>query len=440
VSDDAFKIKALQGLDPITPTIGGLLPFRPMRWSPVGALFRAQDTITATSRRVVARWSIGGASDWQAPEGTAADIALGSVVSPGADWRSLGSLSTRVTPGCELRAYALVSPAGITQDGAPTHPTGFYGDIRVQVTWTNGSSSTGPHSKTASTPGSSEPEGDAADEAGANHSNTTIVSLGRHFPPGYTTTPATAAAYSEWTDALIELSIRGNPRVQSIVVYEHPLSHVTAHNNDGLVSVHAMPPGFAALTPGPMTRAPDGPTNEEHRHGTRRMMQVAERQSERLGPRIMHWLAWNEAEADLWEQAEATPVTTTSTTFVHLLDATITTYTNNTPGWLVGSGYAKLARLCDPVLIGRNEIAAVPVRVRVDAERAVANGVVRVQAGAYDWVDVRVTGGRGIYTATGYLQGQVHGDHGSPPLVVWIRSLTGGTLSVYSVSCDFGSW
>jgi hypothetical protein len=280
-----------------------------------------------------------------------------------------------------------------------------------------------------------------AQGAGQNWTLTRAVEIGRFSPAGFVSTPATAATYSEWSDVEITLEIRGGARLQQVVVYEYPLSHVTEHDDDGLVSVHAMPPSLSPQTPGPMTRAPDGPTYEEHRFGSRRTMQVAERQSERLGPRILHWNAWDESETDLWQQSEATPIAITQTAFRHLLDSTITTYGANTPGWIVGAAYAKLRRLSGEVLIGRNEIAAVPVRVRVDASRAVGNGILRVQCGLYDWVDVTVTGGRAIYEATGYIESQIYADDPSMPLVMFGRVLAGGsTLSVYGVDIDYGTW
>lgn len=446
MADTEFKARALQGLAPISPAIGGLVPLSPLRWSPAGAVMRAQDTIPATSRRVVAEWHLSGSSAWAQPRGTD-DPVNGTAQYPEDDvWRVLKTTFAHVTPGCELRAFAVASPSGLASHdlggGLGFQSAGAWAEVRVGVTWTNGASTTGPHYKSAAIPGSGDGTygGFEALEAGQNWHNALGIEIGRMSPPEYTSDPAVAAAYSEWSDVELSIECRGGARLHQVTVYEYPLSHVTEHDNDGLTSVHAMPPSNIAITPGPMTRAPDGATYEEHRHGSRRMMQVAERQSERLGPRIATWTCWDESATGIWSQAEGNPTTTTSTTFVHLVDSAITTYATTRPGWLVGSGYAKLARLCDPTLIGRNEIAAIPVRVRVDASRAVANGTVRVQCGLYDWIDVTVTGGRATYEATGYLEGQVHGDHAAPPLVMWIRSLAGGTLSVYSVSVDFGHW
>lgn len=445
--DTQYKAKGLATLDPISPVLGGLAPMTPLRWAPVGAAMRAQDTIPATSRRIVAQWSLSSAEGWAQPAGTVnPNTPFGTPNYPDNTWRRLGSFAANVTPGCELRSYAVYSLAGLVQKTVLSDyvSDGAWAEVRVGVTWTHGASSTGPHYRTSAMAGSPTGTytGGELDGPGQEWSALQVTPTARHVPPGYLDDPAVAAAYSEWSSARIELEIRGGARVVEIVVYEHPVSHVTDHDDDGLTSVHAMPATQAPLTPGPLTKAPDGPTYEEHRFGTRRLAQVAERQSERLGPRIMHWSAWDEDEAAIWEQAEGTPRTTSSTSFVHLLDSTvsITSYALNTPGWIVAGAHAQLARLCDPVLIGRGAIGAVPMRVRVDASRATANGTVRVQCGRYDWVDVTVTGGRAIYTRTGYIETQVTPDQDAWPLVVWISSAAGGTLSVYSVSVDFGTW
>lgn len=454
MADTQYKSRSLAQLEPVSPAIGGLLPLTATRWAPFGALMRAQDTIPATSRRIVAEWGIGGAADFAQPRGTddpGSDSApVASRVYPDDAWRTLGTYYANVTPGCDLVAEVTAVPSGIVQKdvtpvgGDSVALDGVWGEVRVGVTWTNGASSTGPHYRTRAIPGSSAGDygGAEADGAGQAWSQTRIYSVGRHRPPGYLETSATAVAYSEWSEVAITLGIRGGARPVHFVVYEQPIAHTTQHDDDGLTSVHAMPASLAPLTPGPMVTATQGATYEEHRHGTRRTAQVAERQSERLGPRIMHWTCWDESDTAIYAQTEGNPVTRAAgSSFVHLLDSSITstTYGLNTPGWIVGSAYAQLARLCDPTCIARGAFAAVPVRVRVDASQSAGTGTVRVQCGPYDWVDVSVTGGRAVYQRSGIIEGQATADHAAYPLVVWLGS-SGGTMSVYSVSVDFGTW
>jgi len=198
------------------------------------------------------------------------------------------------------------------------------------------------------------------------------------------------------------------------------------------------PPVPGAKTSFPQTNAADGPTYEEHRFGSRRMAQVAERQSERLGPRPFAMSTWNESTHDPLTETEPDPITTASSTFVDMMASSITTWDRNNPGWIIAGSNAQLHRLNDVRLIARGRFAVIPVRVRVDASRTAGTGTVRVQSGSYEFVDVSITGARDWYTATGYLVSQVLADHNSASCSVFIRCSGGGTLSVYGVSVDFG--
>lgn len=455
MSDTQYKSKSLAGLDPAYPALGSLVANTLMRWSPWAAVMRAQDTIPATARRVLGEWHISGATTWQQGDGsddpgtTEAPVPL-QVYPEEDEWRTIATFRSHVTPGCELRARVLYCPAGLTQrtvtpvGGSEWASSGAWADFRVRVTWANGVSSSGPHDWSLTMPGAVggtygglEPQG-----AGAAWASLSEAELTQIRPPDFTTDPAIAATYSEWSDVLVALAVRGGSRIVHAVVYEYPLGHTTEHDDDGLTSVHAMPAGGVPLTPYPMLKAPDGATYEEHRHGTRRVAQVAERQSERLGPRILQWTSWTEDEADLYQQAEQSPISVTSATFVELGSADdvtpISAYSVDGPGWIVAGAHAKLARLCEPNLISRGGFGVVPVRVRVDAGNS-GTGVLRVQSGLYEWIDVSLTGGRGTYTATGHLQSQAHGDHDAPPVMIFVRA-SAGTVDIYNVSVDFGTW
>jgi len=443
MSNDEYKSVLLRGLDTIVPGLGSLAPLTPVRWAPMRNAMRAQDAILATTCRILAQWSVSGADDWSVPTGTT-DPAGGGQAYPDDTWRVLGTYTSRVTPGSVLKSYCEANPSGLVEKlvGSNWVSDGAWGEVRVGVTWTNGATSVGPIYSSLGLEGSAEGTygGLEPSEPGQAWTECRVREIGTHRPTGFVDDPAVRAVYSEWSDVEITIEVRGGARVEHVAVHEYARAHTTGHDNDGLTSANAMPATAGQLTRGPLTKAVDGATYEEHRFGTRRAMQVAERQSERLGPRVMCWSCWDETDSNIWDQAEGNPVTTTSATFVHLLDSTITSYSGSAnPGWIVGGAYAQLHRLCDPTLIAVGRFAAVPVRVTVDAARSAGDGVVRVQCGTYDWVDVPITGARAEYTQVGYLESQAAGDHAAPPLVVWIR-VASGTLSVYNVSVDFGWW
>lgn len=453
MTDSQFKVKQLAGLHPVLPASGALRQNSLMRWTPLGALMRSQDHIVATSRRTIAEWSLSGATDWAQPNGTTnpgVSTPTGQFYPNEATWRTLGTYRSNLTPGCMLAAHVMFCPSGLTQQdvggGVNFQNAGAWAEIRVGVTWTNGASSTGPHYFSKILPGSdngtyggaelsdNEANWDALDERD-------IVNI---RPPSLTTDAAVAQDYSEWSDVQIVLQVRGGARVVHVEVHEVPVVHVTDHDDAGLTSVHAMPASLAPLTTFPQTKQADGVTYEEHRFGTTRLLQVAERQSERLGPRILHLTSWRESDASIWQQSEGNAIAITSSSFVDILDTSITSYSQSNPGWIVGGANAKLHRLCDPNLISRGEFAVVPARVHIDCTPpASGTCTVRVQSGTYEWIDVPIaTGGaRAWFTMTGYLESQVFDDHAWATVQIFARRSAGlTTLSIWNCSIDFGQW
>ena len=457
MANTEYKSKALQGLDPAKPVMGGVAANTVMRWPPVAAAMRAQDTVPATSRRHLAEYGLDGSSRWHVPDGsddpgTAADPVAAQVYPDGVTWRTVATGQGRLTPGCMLEGHVLFVPAGLTQKIVPAvggdiwGSAGAHGDVRVGVTWTSedGLSTTGPHYFGLSMEGSTQGAfgGGENTDGGADWLTIDERLIEAIRPPTFTTDPDVAVAYSEWAEVEITIELRGSPRIAHMIVYETPLLHVTEHDNAGSVSVHAMPDGGSPLTPRPMVKAPDGTSFDENRFGTTRMVNVLARQGERLGPRILQVSAWDESEPNIWDQTEASPIEVTSTSLVDIYDASITTWSQDNPGWIIGGSHAKLHRLCDPNMIMRGEAAVVPVRLWLDAAKSGAGtATVRVRSGAYEWVDITVaSGARALYTITGYLEAQVHADHAWALCQVMALVASAGTLSIYNLSGEFGLW
>jgi hypothetical protein len=445
MSNSEYKTKQLAGLQPSYPAIGGLAPLTRARWTPLGALMRAQDSVPAQSRRLVAEVSLSGAQDWAQPNGSMNPTPGGATprAYPTDAWRTLASLRARVTPGCELRAHVLFCPSGLVQKGAgPFDSDGAWGEARVGVTWVNGGSSVGPIYESVILPGSGAGTYTGAElsQNAANWNALDEREIAGLRPTSFDTDAATQGAYSEWSDARITIAVRGGARVVHVAVYEYPLAHTTEHDNAGLTSVHAMPPGTNPLTPRPMTKATDGASFDENRFGTLRLAQVAERQSERLGPRVLHISSYDESTHDTLNDTENDPFTTTSATLVGVYDGA-TSYSVGRAGHAVAGAHALLDRLAGP-FIAASRFGVVPVRVRVDASQVGGGtGTVRVQCGLYEWVDVSITGARAIYEMVGTLQCQATPDDAAPPLLVFFTSGNAArTLSVFNISIDFGDW
>lgn len=445
--DTQYKTRKLRDLEPPSPAIGGLVANTVMKWAPFRAALAAQDAIPATSRRVVAEYGLNGSDEWHVPDDTAGDPnnAGGAQLYPGSDWRVVERQTFRLTPGSMLEAHAMFVGAGTVQKdsgGGFWIHDGAWGKLRVGATWTSadGLSTTGPHyfgfamaGSGLGTFGGGENTDGAADFMSMQEREIEDIR-----PPTFASDPAVAALYSEDAEVTVTIELSGAPRVIHSNVYERPLAHVTEHDDAGDVSVHALPSGLAPQTPRPMEKPADGATYEEHRGGTTRMMQVAARQGERLGPRLFGFYAWDEDEAAIWEQTDATPIAITSATFVDIFDTSITTYSADNPGMIIGAAHAQLHRLCDPNMVMRGLAAVVPALVRFDASMSGGTGTIRVQSGLYEWIDVTIgSGARALHEAVGYLESQVHADHAWANVQIFAR-VTAGTLSIYGGSGDFG--
>lgn len=454
MSDTSRKSASLLNKEPLYPAIGGLAPNTPCRWSPFGALHRAQDTVLAGARRVLVDWSLSGAEAFAQPDGSADP---GDLVAPVAQaypdsttWRRIGTYRINVSPGCGLAARVFYVPSGLTQK--PVTPVGFgdhasdgvWAAVRVGHRWyesPSGSSTTLAY-KSTNLPGS-----DLGDYGGGEPAQgggwwplVDYEDIKGIYPAQYLHDPDVAVEYSEHASVELRLEVKGGARLLQIVVYEVPLSHVQAHDNTGLKSAHAAPSSLAPFTPMPMLKGSDGATYNENRHGITQTMQVAERQSERLGPHLFSISSWRESDASIWDQAEQNPFTTSSASFVDLTGSGLTSYDEENRGWIVAGSNAKLHRLCDPGLVMRGGVAAVvPVRIRVDASQSAGTGTLRVQSSDYEWVDVSITGARAWYTMVGYLASQTYGDQHVANVQVFFRC-TAGTLSVYNVTACFGQW
>lgn len=449
MADTEYKGKALIGLEPGEPAIGGLAPLSLARWEPLGALERAQDRIvTGALGRVVVDWSISGATDWNVPNGTVDPTSAAPNIYPEHDvWRRIATQRVNVTPGCELRAKVLYLPSGLTQKvgGAAFVSAGAWAELRIGHAWaeTPAGATTAIAYRSVVMDGATQGTWGGLENsgvAGQNWNDMREADIVDIRPATYTTDPTVAVDYSEWSTVELRLEVRGGARVHQVVIYEVPIAHVQLHSNASLKSVHAMPNTQQPLTAVPQIKPPNGATYQENRFGVTQLMQVAERQSERLGPRLFHINSWRESDASLWDQAEANPYTTTSATFVAMDGSGLTTWSPEAHGWIVAGAHAKLHRLCEPRLIAPGGcFAVIPVRIRVNAVQSAGTGTVRVQSGPYEWVDVSITGARAWYTMTGYLLSQVYPDHHEAVLQIFVRC-TAGTLSIYNVVGDFNKW
>jgi hypothetical protein len=446
-----YKTRKLRDLEAPSVAVTGLRANSQMRWSPMRAALEAQDRVLATSRRIVAEYGLNGSDTWHVPDDTAGDpgddaLPVATQIYPDSSWRTVNSQIFTLTPGCMLEARVLFVGAGTVQKQlAISSPNwvsdGAWGIVRVGATFTSadGLSSSGPHYFELSMPGSGYGTyGGGENPAGGGDWLTLEQDLIKDIrPPTFHSDPSVGALYSEGCVVELTIELSGSPRIVHMPVYERPLLHTHEHDTTDPQSAHALQPGLAPTVSRPVEKPPDDGLEEEHRGGTTRMMEVAARQAERLGPIVLGLTCWDEDEQE-WDQSEGTPFTITATSFVDIYDSTNTTYDDQNPGFIVAGSHAQLHRLCEDNLISRGEFAVIPVRVRIDAAMTGGTGTVRIQSSPYEWVDVTIgSGARSVTTAVGHLYSQVHADHAAANVQVFAR-VTAGTLTIYYASVEFG--
>jgi len=428
---------------PSTATLGQLAPLTIQRLDPFRRLWRAQDSQPGQARRVLAEYSLSGAEQWGVPDGTTNPASGANTYPLEDDWREVGTYNGRLTAGCMLETHLMYCPAGLVQrtEGLAYVSAGAWAELRVGVTWTNGAESTGPHYWTAAMAGSPfGPYGGGENEgAGEDWENLRERLIEAIRPPGSEDDLDLAADYSEWSDVEITLEVRGGERIVHAVVYEMPDRHVQRHDNSGPLTVHGAPAADVPFPGSARESAPEVSVYENHRLGTVRTMQTAERQGERLGP---HVLAWSSSRHLGDFSGNRYLEVTADANFVDVFDSNFEGWDAEYPGWVVAGSVAQLHRLHGQSMDDR--AAVVPVTVWLDASRGdvgVGDAVVRLQSGPYEWIDVEFDNSvpRRTIKAYGYLESQVHGDHAAANLVVQAQ-VTGRSLRLYGVSVAFGHW
>lgn len=458
VANTEYKAVSLEGLDPFSPVIGPLTANTLMRWGATRSVMLAQDTAVAGSRRIVAWVGMGGAEQPLQPNSVVEPVdeflAPPSITTfPNIDqWRTKGEFRVRVTPGCLLRARCIYLPSGATHrfsTGSVWVPAGAFGQIRVRVTWT-GPVVTGPNQFTATLPASGlqygqEPAGFSGYWSALRE--TEILDI---RPAGFFNDPEVAMQHCQSVEASILLQVRGGVRDVVTIVWEEPRAHVHYHDDVGPHAVHGATGLVVAQTQVPQTEAADGVTYEENRFGTNKLVDTGAHQDLVLGPRIAEWSSWDEDTQPIADNLPSNPLqqqpaSTSSTSFVGVVDLSVTAWSEDAPGYVVGGAHAARHHLNEAslVMVGGTR-AVVPVRIwcraRYTDGGGSAFGIVRFQTSPYEWIDLtfETEGTTEEIEAFGFFSAQVNPDDPGGLLVPLMRIDTGtGTVEVWEWSVDW---
>lgn len=396
----------------ISDTTSGAIPLAPLRAgqyakrSRVMSALADADRTLGNGRRVLGRVGLHGEAAHQIvsttttsasqtyPTKTASRVAL--------RWKG------QLTPGHWPTFSALIEPSGATQKftAGSWVLDAVVGWIDITCAFTGPASVTVNH--TFSLPVSGETyggEGSASGWAWAALRRVGPITLA---PPGALINATTTRLWSEGVTCEITVAFRGGVRCVDLVAQEVPTAYARNIGTDA-TSTFTSPLGVTGnglpATTYPSEFPLEALTASDPTYGSTLLADVVNRQAGRLGPILAQWSGWRESQAVT--ATAAVGISTTSTTYVNLIDTSITAWASASPGWsLASGGQAQPYAISEPRRITRDVDAAVPVRCWVYGSRTGSGtSTVRFQSENFSIAEVLITSSSdGWWSATGTLR------------------------------------
>lgn len=420
-----------------------------LRRAPFVAAHRSQDSVL-DGRRLLASLHGGAGGAWLS-DGTVG-VGAGAQAHPDAvTWREVHRVRTEQAPGQVVHVRCLAARSGPAEFDQPSTGTWelatLTGSIKIDLTWTNTAAQTATRSVQWGLPGTGDAEG--LEDTGAGSVWQSLLHKVIQLPPGPGNQAITASEqvkWSEWPTIDVVVSHRGGVRAIHTSVVEYAGEHVTLHTTTSATTAN----GAADWPPyirRPLEEEADGGAYEEHRHGTHRLLYAAARQTERVGPRLARWSAYDELDA---EPADSTPdpVQVTSSSFRRVswgVANTNTTWDANAPGFDMPQSRRAPENLPSRV----SGAASSPVRARVYCRFTTSGsqvGVLRLQSTPRSWIDVNIRQATVGTTwqwvaANGWLETAIAGDDSYPILQDFAKVSVGfGTLEIREWELAYGDY
>lgn len=414
--------------------------------APVHEALKAQDRILGHGARIVAHVGLAGGNAWQA-DATMVPESGEQTHPDSVGFRVVARSKVRLTPGCSLRVRAACTRSGTQMKDFVGDGWGYVGtggQIKVSVTYDNGVD--GPLSVSATMTPKASALDDGLEPGGPGEAWADLhVVLADLFPPQLFESAVVARRWSENVDAAITIYFRGGVRVVDCVVFEAPARYARdTEDDDPDYSTHLHTSGTADPlpkypSPWPITRRSDAAGGDPS-GGSLMALSVATRQAQALGPTILQWTSWSEAQ-DV-TLTEAAPASTTSTTWINLMAPAIGSWSAAGAGWAAGSpGFARRADLAGPLEL-RGKVGVVPVLVRAWC-RVTNNahpGALRLHAAAHCLVELAVTSETwGWVTAPAWLECGLNGDDPRSWQLLARSSNAAAAVQVRYVSIDYAA-
>lgn len=424
-----YRKQSLSGLGHhVAPAVQPLNGLQVMRRSPVEQLMRAQDYVSALSRRIVASGGLRGSETWRTPNTDPTGMTTHPLPT---ERRIIAMGSIDLTPGCFFRCSIVCVPSGETRIAAASPvfwvAGGAQGRCEIDCVWTDrtGATVTTTHGQTL--PASTLQYGAEPSPMFANLHEFDVIDI---KPPG-TENTAELRRWCQHIHVDVTIYAVAGARIVDAVVYEYPDAVAMEADDAGnLWCSHLYAPispaNAAAALSHPFQRfsetSPDGnPTG-----GTLHVMDVHHAQHQRLGPVLFSWSAARESDG-------SESVTTASASLVAIEGGGSLTFDLTEPGLGCGTGGYARRQSDNSAYVLRDRVAAIPVIVRIRASSG-GTGTVRVQTGWCSYIDVTITGGSAAWHNTaGWLEVGITPDDVSALLV----QLFYETATVYCVTVHY---
>ncbi len=403
--------------EPASPSPEPLTGLRPLNREPWTAVMRGQDRLVATSRRVLGEIHVGqSTSEWRHGGGGNTPAPGGNVV--------MGHMRFRLTPGCFPRVAILHLPSGgvggISTDDSVE---GREGTIRIASTWVPNTGSTLNATEDISLALASDVDGGISNSAGRSWQELQLTERAI-LPPVDLTDESALNSFSVGQDVTLEIRQIGAPRVVDLVVFEEPYG-VSFEADDPNWTSHVYAQGLPDSTSGaagqrPMVRRSETSPDGNPRGGGRHTLDVSWSQGELLGPTLISWTAYEEADQGVQQDAQGPGLAVATSTFTSLMDGVSTAYNADAPGWSVSvGGHGRLWRGNSAHALGSADVAcSVPVRVRAYLVSGANYGVpgsggsiLRLHTNEWSFVELRQAAEtEGWVEAYGHLLVGLNGD------------------------------
>lgn len=402
-----MRVKDLKGLissnPPLGPFVGGQAALRDRAASAFGDGVR----VMANSRRVLATVGLHGSERFQIV--SLDPDSLTQIYPTVTAVRHAARRKFRLTPGHFPHLSALVVPSGETQkvhlDGEGNvdgwQSSGAGGAIYIEVDYDNGTD-TASASFLKYLPVSGNEFAGENNAPAAAWTQLTRVQVGPCAPGDVVANLADLRKWSDNVTVTMRIAYIGGVRCVDLCVQELPIAYARDNFTDDPEWIVPMLAAAAKVgDPDVMPEFPvDALSSTDASAGTELLAAAARRQQAELGPILAEWSGWDEETQGI-KATEAAGVSTSSSSYVDLLQTSITAWSEANPGWSVSSGGNAREFLTSSHLRELRDLdACVRVRIWIYASRTGGTAIVRFTSQRYAIGEVAVTSGTAQWWST----------------------------------------